>query len=223
MRAVVLSHRSIAHELGLLEPWLDEVTQGRIERLYREDGAAGPDDGADLLIVLGSPTSVADGHCAAPAKREIEAVRAWVEADRPYVGICFGGQVLARALGGRVRRMEASYRSYGVLPLTRGAPAELAGPWVTWHEDAIAAPPDTEVLAALPHADIAFRARRAWGLQSHIELTSDLLEQMAAALGTDPEESIELVEALQLEEKSAEPPAERVDALLRAFADDAFA
>lgn len=223
MRAVVLSHRSIAHELGLLEPWLDEVTRGRIERCYREDRAAGPDDDADLLVVLGSPTSVADDHCAAPAQREIEAVRARVAADRPYLGICFGSQVLARALGGRVRRMESTYRSYGVLPVAPGAPAALAGPWTTWHEDAITAPADTEVLASLSHGDLAFRAGRAWGIQSHVELTSDLLEQMAADLGTDPEDSGELVEAMRLEEKSAEPPSDRVDALLRAFAEAAIA
>jgi len=225
MRAVVLSHRSIAHELGLLEPWLDEVTHGRVVRRYREDGASGPDvdEHADLLVVLGSPASVAHGHCTAPAQREIETVRAWVEADRPYLGICFGSQVLARALGGSVRRMEATHRSYAVLPTTPGAPAALAGPWTTWHEDAISAPAETEVLAALPHGDIAFRTGRAWGIQSHVELTSDLLEQMAADLGTDPEASGELVEAMRLEEKSAQPPSDRVDALLRAFAEDAFA
>jgi len=222
MRAAVLSHRSIAHELGLLEPWLDEVTHGRIERCHREDGASGPHEDADLLVVLGSPASVADGHCAAPAQREINAVRAWVEGDRPYLGICFGSQVLARALGGSVRRMDSTYRSYAVLPVTPGAPAALAGPWTTWHEDAISAPAETEVLASLPHGDIAFRAGRAWGIQSHVELTSDLLEQMAADLGADPEASSELVEAMRLEEKSAQPPSDRVDALLRAFAEDAL-
>src|SRR3954451_14045431 len=108
MRAVVLSHRSIAHELGLLEPWLDAVTQGRIERQFREDGGPHLDGDADLLVVLGSPGSVAGGHCAPAAAAEVTAVRAWVEAGRPYFGVCFGSQALALALGGSVQRRETT-------------------------------------------------------------------------------------------------------------------
>ena len=221
MRAVVLSHRSIAHELGLIGPWLDAVTQGRIERRFREDGVTLADGDADLLVVLGSPGSVADGHCAPGAADEIAAVRAWVEAGRPYLGICFGSQVLARALGGSVRRLEATYRAYRALPTAAGAPDSVAGPWVTWHEDAITAPPGSEVLASLPHADLAFRAGRAWGIQSHVEVTGDSLERMLAALGADPGDSGPIVLALRLAEVSAEPPQARVEALLGSFSSDA--
>jgi GMP synthase-like glutamine amidotransferase len=223
MRAVVLSHRSIAHELGLIEPWLDAATQGRIERRFREDGVPLLDGSADLLVVLGSPGSVADGHCGPAAADEIAAVQAWVEADRPYFGICFGSQVLARALGGSVRRRETTYSAFGTLPITEGAPGPLAGPWVTWHEDAITAPPGSDVLVTLPHADLAFRAGRAWGIQSHVEVTSDSLERMLTALGAAPGDSDPVLAALRRAEASAEPPSERVDALLAAFGADALA
>ena len=63
-RAVVLSHHDIAHELGHLGPWLDR--RGfLVERVYRGEAQSIPD--ADLLIVMGSPTSVATGCCLAPA------------------------------------------------------------------------------------------------------------------------------------------------------------
>ncbi len=222
MRAVVLSHRSIAHELGLLEPWLDELTDGRVQRRYREDGAAVPDSDADLLVVLGSPASVADGYCSAAAAREIEEVRSWVASDRPYLGICFGAQVLARALGGTVRRMPTTYRAYDTVPITEGAPAALAGPWVTWHEDAITSPADAEVLVPLTHADTAFRRKRAWGIQSHVEVTGDSLQRMLAGLHVDAAEAGPMVTALRRAEESAEPPSARIGALLAAFAADAF-
>ena len=74
-RAVVLSHHDIAHELGHLEPWLDEGRYA-IERVYRGDEDS--IDKADLLIVMGSPTSVATGHLLAPAEEEISLVREWV-------------------------------------------------------------------------------------------------------------------------------------------------
>jgi GMP synthase-like glutamine amidotransferase len=222
VRAVVLSHRSIAHELGLLEPWLDEVSGGRLERRYREDGAGVPDGEADLLVVLGSPASVADGHCSQAAADEVEQVRSWVTSDRPYLGICFGAQVLARALGGTVRRMPTTYRAYDTVPLADGAPAALAGPWVTWHEDAITSPADAEALVPLPHADTAFRRGRAWGVQSHVEVTADSLQRMLTALDVDPAEGDPVVATLRRAEASAEPPSARIQALLAAFATDAF-
>jgi GMP synthase-like glutamine amidotransferase len=222
MRAVVLSHRAIAHELGLLEPWLDAVTQGGIERQFREDGGPELDGDADLLVVLGSPGSAADGHCGPAAAEEITAVRDWVEAGRPYFGVCFGSQVLARALGGSVRRRETTYRAYDTLPLAEGAPAALAGPWVTWHEDAVMAPPGSDVLATLPHADLAFRAGRAWGIQSHIEVTGNSLDRLLTALGADPDDSGPIMAALRRAEESAEPPQTRVNALLEAFSADAL-
>jgi GMP synthase-like glutamine amidotransferase len=216
VRAAVLSHRSVAGELGLLEPWLDALTRGRIERHHREDGP--PDPAGDLLVVLGSPYSVAGGHVAPWAPAEVDAVRSWVAAGRPYLGICFGSQVLALALGGSVHRRPETFRAYDALPLAAGAPAALAGPWVTWHEDAVTAPAGSEVLATLPHADLAFRAGRAWGLQSHVEVTGDSLERMLAALDADPADSEPIVTALRAAEESADPPKARVEALLDAFA-----
>jgi GMP synthase-like glutamine amidotransferase len=165
---------------------------------------------------------VADGHCAPEAVPEIDQVRSWVAADRPYLGICFGAQVLARALGGTVRRMPTTYRAYDTVPIADGAPAALAGPWATWHEDAITSPPDAEVLVPLPHADTAFRRGRAWGIQSHVEVTGDSLARMLAGLSVDPAEAEPMVAALRRAEASAEPPAARIEGLLATFTRDAF-
>ena len=125
-RAIVLSHRGVADELGHIGEWLSDSGMS-IDRVYREDDPKIPD--GDLLVVLGSPNSVASGHCLPPAQAEIEAVRAWVAADRPYVGVCFGAQVLARAFGGSVSRMERTYRDYIDFETAQGAPSVLEGRW----------------------------------------------------------------------------------------------
>jgi len=96
MRAVVLSHRDVADELGHVGDWLEDGGFA-VDRVYREDQPSLPT--ADLLVVIGSPNSVAEGFCQPAARGEIEAVRQWVTADRPYLGICFGAQVLSCALG----------------------------------------------------------------------------------------------------------------------------
>jgi len=223
MRVLVLSHRAIANELGHLEPWLDEVASNGLVRAYREDGLPTPAMlDADLLVLLGSPGSVATGHCSSIARAEIDLVHRWVTDDRPYLGICFGAQVLACALGGSVHRLPDTYRAYAELPVTSDSPADLAGPWVLWHQDAITAPAGATHLARLAHADVAFCSGRAWGLQPHIEVTSASLERMLRAIDVNPAEADPIVQRVRRAEASADPPAHRVARLMGAFEAEAF-
>lgn len=192
-RAIVLSHRGVADELGHIGEWLSDSGMS-IDRMYREDDPKIPD--GDLLVVLGSPNSVASGHCLPPAQAEIEAVRAWVAADRPYVGVCFGAQVLARAFGGSVSRMERTYRDYIDFETVQGAPSVLEGRWAVWHEDAITAPSEAEVLARLPHADTVFRVGRAWGLQPHVEFDATIVRNLGDVVGIPEDQWLPLHRAL---------------------------
>jgi len=192
-RAIVLSHRGVADELGHIGEWLSDSGMS-IDRVYREDDPKIPD--GDLLVVLGSPNSVASGHCLPPARAEIEAVRAWVAADRPYVGVCFGAQVLARAFGGSVSRMERTYRDYIDFETVQGAPSVLEGRWAVWHEDAITAPSEADVLARLPHADTVFRIGRAWGLQPHVEFDATIVRNLGDVVGIPEDQWLPLHRAL---------------------------
>lgn len=176
---VVLSHRNVANELGHLEPWF-ERNDFQVSRIYREDGQVLPN--SDLLVVLGSPNSVATGHCEPPAVEEIAIVGEWVKQGRPYLGICFGAQILASALGGSVRRMPVTYRSFAPMSLTDKAPQSLNGCWPLWHEDAITAPDTSSVLATLPHADTVFVHGTAWGVQPHIEFTPDAVDRLGLSM-----------------------------------------
>ena len=196
--AVVLSHRAVAHELGPLGDWL-EAGGFAVTRVHREDAPDIPD--ADLLVVLGSPGSVASGFCTPAGDAEVEQVRAWVEADRPYLGICYGSQALARAIGGSVERMRSTDRGWMTLASDPDEHAALAGPWMVWHEDALTAPEHARVRARSGNADQVFSYRRAWGIQFHPELDSAALERMAVALGAGPEDYAPLVTAMRNDEE----------------------
>ena len=140
-RAIVLAHRAVAHELGNIGTWF-ELREYEVEHVYREDMSVSLDHvEGDILFVLGSPSSVADGYCLAPAQQEIELVRQWVSSGRQFVGICFGAQVLACALGGSVRRMDNTFRAFTEMNLTPSAPGVVQGNWAVWHEDAITSRP----------------------------------------------------------------------------------
>lgn len=209
--AVVLSHRSVAHELGHLEPWL-ERNGFLVRRIFREERPELPD--ADLLVVLGSPNSVATGYCEPPADAEIAMVGEWIKRDRPYLGVCFGAQVLARALGGSVRRMAETYRSFAPMMLSDNAPQSLTGSWALWHEDAITAPSDSTVLAAVPHADTVFVHGSAWGVQPHIEFTPDSVARLGPSMNIAREVLEPFYQAMMDDESGL---AERAGLLLDTF------
>jgi len=192
--AVVLSHDGVAHELGHLEPALESVG-ATITRAYRERTDPLPD--ADILVVMGSPHSVATGHENAASLAEIDLVRHWVRAGRPYLGLCFGAQVLARAAGGEVTRMAAPFHAYTRLDAPTTDAPEIVGPWTVWHEDALRAAPSSVVAGSLMHADLAFRTGRAWGIQPHVEVTADSFERMCVSLGATPAQYGPVVEALR--------------------------
>ncbi|MEO5974413.1 MAG: gamma-glutamyl-gamma-aminobutyrate hydrolase family protein [Ilumatobacteraceae bacterium] len=209
--AIVLSHRNVAHELGHLEPWLDRHGF-QIRRLYREDRPAL--EATDLLIVLGSPTSVAYGYCDPSADDEIMVVGEWIEHDRPYLGICFGAQVLARALGGSVRRMPDKFRAYTPMSLTSHGPDSLGGSWALWHEDAISAPDSATVLATMPHADTVFVQGSAWGIQPHIEFNPEIVARLAHAVNLPTDLWDTMYRAMKSDESEL---AERSGLLLDSF------
>jgi GMP synthase (glutamine-hydrolysing) len=216
-RALVLSHDWIAHELGHLEPWFDRHGF-TVTRVHRERPQPTPD--ADLLVVMGSPGSVADGYATPPDAVETAFVGDWVGRGRPYLGLCFGAQVLAAATGGSVQRMSTPFNGYVEMDLTPDAPDALAGPWLTWHEDALAAPPAGDVLGRRDHADLAFRVGRAWGLQSHVEVTPDIAERMLVGLAV-PE--LQYAVTLAVMRGHADRDAARAAALLDAFLEDTSA
>ena len=179
--ANVLAHKSIANELGLIGQWLGE-RGWTYERLWREEFPVIPD--ADALIVLGSLDSVASGHCAAWAPWEMDVIREWIDAGSPYLGVCFGAQILASVLGGKVERRPRFYRKVEQLPWNDGT---MRGPWVLWHEDIITGAGTGEVVSELPHAITALRSGNAWGIQAHIELDSGGLERLGRAVGAPPD------------------------------------
>jgi GMP synthase-like glutamine amidotransferase len=140
------------------------------------------DDLADAAFVvsLGSECSAGD---AAPAwiPAEVEALRGAVAADVPVLGLCFGGQALALALGGGVRR--TTVPEIGWVAIESDHPEIPTGPWAQYHYEILEVPPGAQELARSPGGPAAFRAGIHLGLQFHPEVTGP---QMNAWLDTDP-------------------------------------
>ncbi|MBL8684265.1 MAG: glutamine amidotransferase [Myxococcales bacterium] len=176
-----------------------------------DDPARALDPGYAAVIVTGSPSSVTER---APwMLRAEEALRALVDREKPLLGVCFGHQLLASALGGEVRRNPAGRRLGTHLVRVRaeddalfaGLDRELRVN--VSHEDHVAVRPTRGAIAHLAETDHdsfhAFRAgNRAWGVQFHPEFSDEITRGYVHArrallvrAGLDPDAILARIEA----------------------------
>jgi GMP synthase (glutamine-hydrolysing) len=160
-------------------------------------GSEFPDPSAyDGLVVTGSRASV---YWDEPW---IDAARSWareaVDSDTPALGICWGHQLLADAVGGTVEPMgeyELGYRTvrHSGDPLFDGVPDAFTV--FTTHSDAVTdLPGEADVIAENDYGIQGFRRGDVVGLQPHPEYDPETAE--AVARGKDlPADRIEAVTA----------------------------
>jgi GMP synthase-like glutamine amidotransferase len=129
----------------------------------------------DVVVPMGSPWSVYDTETIGTwIGREVDMLRAAVEADVPVLGVCFGGQALAAALGATVEKSPAP--EIGWFQIESSVPDLIAdGPWFQWHFDRFELPDGATALAHGPMGIQAFRIGPHLGLQFHPEITADVL------------------------------------------------
>jgi len=130
----------------------------------------------DVIVPMGAPWSVYDEPTiGAWILEELTFLRTAHQAGVPVLGICFGGQALASALGGGVER--APEAEVGWYELESAEPSLVEpGPWFQWHHDRWISPPGSEVVARTPRAEQAFTIGRSMGVQFHPELTPSSLQ-----------------------------------------------
>ena len=127
----------------------------------------------DGWLITGSPHGVYDGlPWIAPAE---DFLRRAIAARRPVVGICFGHQLLAQALGGTVVKSPKGW-GLGLHEYNWQPDSDRSGSFVlpASHQDQVVTLPSTaKVLAASPHCAYAALAYGADALtfQAHPEFT----------------------------------------------------
>jgi GMP synthase-like glutamine amidotransferase len=174
--ALVLQHGDWGPP-GLLAEWLDE--RGIPYDLHRTYvGAPMPDpDGYAFIVSLGSNRNPRDTDDPAVAAELVLLERA-IERDVPVLGLCFGAQALAAALGGAVER--APVPELGWTEIATDEPELVPpGPWLEWHFERFTTPPGATEIARTPAATQAFRHGRHLGVQFHPESTVEIVERWA--------------------------------------------
>jgi GMP synthase-like glutamine amidotransferase len=172
--------------------WLAEQSaQVEVLRIDETETEVNPLD-YDLIVSLGSEFAAFDDSIPF-VQREVKLYQQAIEADVPILGLCFGGQMLARVLGSRLFRADKS--EIGWLPVRTFDPNLVStGPWFQWHFDTFTAPPGAKLIAETDAAPQAFVAGRSLGLQFHPEVTPEIMDEWVRsypheleAEGVDPQ------------------------------------
>jgi GMP synthase-like glutamine amidotransferase len=174
LRALIIQHEEPTPP-GLVAEWLD--AHGIAYDTLRIDVDERPVDPGDydLVISLGAEYAAFDDH-KPEVPREADLMRSAVDADVPVLGLCYGGQMLARVLGAEVYRSDDS--EIGWLPVRSTDPDLVPeGPWFQWHFDTFRAPPGATVVADTDVGPQAFVWGRSLGLQFHPEVTTDIMDE----------------------------------------------
>jgi GMP synthase-like glutamine amidotransferase len=185
------------------------------EVVRAHDGVPLPDAATlDGIIVTGSPAGVYEDHPWLDPLRAF--IRAAYASATPMLGVCFGHQIMADALGGEVRKSEKGWgMGRHVYAVSDNRPGLLGGTRPAFaiacsHQDqVIAAPPEADVFLGsdfTPNAGLLYRNGAAISLQPHPEFDDAYALALARLRrGRAPDETVaRAVESMSRPSDSAE-------------------
>lgn len=170
------------------------------EDINVEAGEALPDpESLEGIVLTGSPAGVYEDHAWLPPLRAF--IRGAYAAGTPMVGICFGHQIMADALGGEVRKSERGWGMGRHQYAVQQRPAFMADAPETLmvacsHQDQVVTPPPEAAVilgsAFAPNAGLLYSSGRALSFQPHPEFEDDYARALVELRrGRAPDEVIE--------------------------------
>jgi GMP synthase-like glutamine amidotransferase len=134
-------------------------------------------DNYDLIVPLGAPWGAWDDACIGNwLQPELAWIKNAVLSNKPVLGICFGGQLIARALGGSVARSPKPEIGWTYIHSDDHSMVSN-GPWFQFHYDRWSLPEGMGIkeIARNPVSSQAYVVNKTLGLQFHPELDSTAL------------------------------------------------
>lgn len=153
---------------------------------------------SDLVLLLGSDKSAHEERWTDSVTAEIRLIRSALAAGTPVMGICYGVQVLARALGGTSWRADRPELGWQRVDTTDPVLCP-EGPWGQMHSDVFSPGPTSRVIGTSwrgPQCIVDDEwGARAIGWQFHPEVTPTTYERWIGEAyygdtGDDPKELV---------------------------------
>jgi len=207
LRVLILQHEEPTPP-GLVDEWLEgHHADVEVLRIDLDEPGVEPSR-YELIVSLGSEFGAHDDSLEF-VRRETEFLREALAADVAILGLCFGGQMLAKVLGGGVHR--ATQPEIGWLQVHTHDPDLVPrGPWLQWHFDVMTVPPAATIVAESSAGVQAFVSGRNLGLQFHPEITPAIIDgwvsgfrHKLAAQGVDPDALLEQTRLQAYENRQA--------------------
>lgn len=144
-------------------------------------------DGFQGLVIMGGPMGVADRDRYPYLKEEVRLIELALQEKKPVLGVCLGSQLLAHALGARVRRAEKKEIGWHLVRLTDEGRTDPLFAGVEhsffayhWHGDLFELPQEAVSLASSEQTrHQMFRyGPNAYGFLCHLEMTENVIREM---------------------------------------------
>lgn len=160
--------------------------QTQIIELQHGDRLPGDLSAVDAVVSLGGPMNVYEEEKYPFLRIEDHFVKQVISKEIPFIGICLGSQILAKACGAKVNK--SPEKEIGFYPIQVKEDVLFEGldkklDVFHWHEDMSELPSKAKLLASsqgCPHQ--AFRVgANAYGLQFHVEVTEPTIRKWIEA------------------------------------------
>lgn len=191
------THPAVAARFGDFESWIADRLVLAAVQTHVIDAQSGdelpPAVECAGIVVTGSHSMITDDP---PWSLRVEQwIPSVLQAGVPFLGICYGHQLLARATGGEAGYHPAG-KEFGTVPVKLLPPAAndpLFGSLPpTFHvhaahsQSVLRLPPGAVRLVANTHEpNHAFRLGNAWGVQFHPEYTADIMRSYITEAARD--------------------------------------
>jgi len=139
----------------------------------------GPDD-ADGWLITGSRHGAYEDHPWIPPLEEL--IRQIQAAGKPLIGVCFGHQIIAQALGGEVEKFKGGWAIGRTEYDYDGETVSLNA----WHQDQVTQRPESaRLLGTNPFCENAMLAYgdTIWTVQAHPEYSNDFIHGLMETRG----------------------------------------
>jgi GMP synthase (glutamine-hydrolysing) len=157
----------------------------RLREIELKGNAALPSDPREFgaIFCMGGPMNVYEDAQYPFLKDENRFINNSVDAGVPFIGICLGGQLLAKALGAKISKAPHPEIGWHTVRLTSRAGSDRLFKGLAkeievfeWHGDMFDIPRGAALLATGGGCNQAFRAgQSAYGLQFHVEVTPAII------------------------------------------------
>ncbi len=187
---LIIKHIEIEGPETIGQFFADEGFEIKVLDLHKGDSLPKAFDHVDALISLGGPMNVYEEKKYPFLKEETAFIQQVLERGIPFLGICLGSQLLAKAAKATVGSSPEKEIGFAPVQLTAAGKKDPLFEGVKgqfdvfqWHEDMFEVPASGTLLASstvCPHQ--AFRVGPcAYGVQFHIEITDKSIREWSDA------------------------------------------